>query len=187
MVRGRWLPADELARRLDEVAASYTAPKERFKGMPDLPGGEVVRFEILWNDLVVGEERYVVLADGTVHAQQVNDPPWSERKTSIAKPSEERVLRTDGTLAPWAGAWPVLRALAPGERIEFPRAREGEGVRGFARIARAPDEAEARAFDCALHEPDGERRFTVLFDAKGLPCGFREEMQQGVVVYRRIG
>jgi len=191
MVRGRWLPAEELGRRVEEVVASYAMPKERFRGLPGLPG-EVVHFEVLWNDLVVGEERYVVVreADGsrTVHAQLVNDPPWSETKTSTVRLTDEqpeRRIRMDGTLARWAEAWPLLKDLEPAGSVELPQEGESGGAGGTIRVSRAPDKGEARAFACVLSEPDGERRFTVLFGPDGLPCGFREEMQQGVIVYRR--
>lgn len=191
MVRGRWLPAEEIARRLDELVVSYTAPKDRFRDMPELPAGDVVRFEVLWNDLVVGEERYAIVRgeDGSrmLHAQQANDPPWSERKTCRVDPARDdgRLVRTDGTLAAWAASWRLLEALDQRASIELPHESVGGGARGTIRITRKPDEAGARSFDCELVGPDGERRFTVLFDESGLPCGWREEMQQGVVVYRR--
>ncbi len=192
MARGRWLPAEEIGRKLDEVVASYAAPKDRFRDMSDLPKGDLVRFEVLWNDLVVGEERFVIVpgegGSRTIHAQQVNDPPWSEKKTCRVGPGldDGRVVRTDGTLAAWAASWRLLNALEPQASIRLPHEPVGGGARGTILIRREPDDGDARAFACVLSEPDGERRFTVLFDAEGLPCGFREEMQQGVVVYRRV-
>jgi imidazolonepropionase-like amidohydrolase len=192
MARGRWLPAEEIGRNLDELVASYAAPKDRFREMADLPEGDIVRFEVLWNDVVVGEERFsIVHGDGgsrTVHAQLVNDPPWSDRKTRQVGPEfdDARVVRTDGTLAAWAATWRLVKALEPQASIRLPHEPLGGGAGGTIRITREPDDGGARAFACVLSEPDGERRFTVHFDAGGLPCGFREEMQQGVVVYRRV-
>ncbi len=191
MVRGRWLPAEEIQAKLDAIVASYARPKDRFRGMPELPAGEVVRFEVRWNDLVVGEERYAVVVDAdgsrTLHVQQANDPPWSETKALVVKPGDGRegVVRTDGTLARWAEAWTLLERLEPGASVRLPHEPVRGGARGTMDITRAADEGDARAYACVLRDPDGERRFTVLFGPDGIPSGFLEEMQQGILTYRR--
>ena len=37
MLRGRWLPRAELDRRMEDLAAGYSRPRDRFAGMPPLP------------------------------------------------------------------------------------------------------------------------------------------------------
>jgi hypothetical protein len=190
MAGGRWLPAEELTRMLEQVVASYAKPKDRFRGMPELPEGDVVRFVVEWNGLVVGEERYAVVREGdgsrTLHVQLANDPPWSElRACEVKLPwAGPQAIRTDGTLARWAEAWRLLEPLGPQANIRLPHEPMRGGERGTIAITRAADEGGARAYACVLRDRDGERRLTVLFRPDGLPCGFREEMQQGVIAYR---
>lgn len=64
MLRGQWLPENELRRRIDELMAGYTAPKDWFKGMPGLPSGGqrefTARYTITSLGLPKGEERLIV-------------------------------------------------------------------------------------------------------------------------------
>jgi hypothetical protein len=70
MVRGRWLPEAELQAMLEEVAASYTTPKDRFVGVEPLPDeGEPLfsaRYQLLIGSTPTGEERLTLrrLPDG---------------------------------------------------------------------------------------------------------------------------
>jgi imidazolonepropionase-like amidohydrolase len=84
MLRGRWLPEKTLQNKLDELVASYTAPKNRFIDVAPLAteGKRVFegRYEMLYNDTTCGEERLAVdKIEGTrrvVLAQAVTDPPF---------------------------------------------------------------------------------------------------------------
>lgn len=89
VLRGAWHPKADLDRRLEEVAASYARPLDRFAGRPALAEegdsrlGEL-RFEILWDGFPVGEERARLSnVEGglLLLAQQVNDPPYSQLRT----------------------------------------------------------------------------------------------------------
>jgi hypothetical protein len=125
----------------------------------------------------------------TLHVQQANDPPWSELRACEVRVAAAYAdgIRTDGTLARWAEAWRLLGPLAARASIRLPHEPMRGGARGTIVITREADEGDARAFACILTDPDGERRFTVLFGRDGLPRGFREEMQQGLLVYRLGG
>ena len=84
MVRGQWLPQDRLQQMLDDIAASYVPPENRFADVPPLsPKEEVIfsaRFEMRFNDVPMGEERFVLekLPDGKkrIQAQAVTDSPY---------------------------------------------------------------------------------------------------------------
>ena len=84
MLRGQWFPEETLQNMLDELVASYTAPKERFADVPPMATeGERVfegRFEMLYNDTSWGEERLAIdKIEGTrrvVLAQVVTDSPF---------------------------------------------------------------------------------------------------------------
>ncbi len=84
MVRGRWLPEQELQKKLEDLAVSYASPKKRFADVPDLPSeGErefLGRYEMKYNKIVLGEERFSInsLPDGRliVLSQAVTDPPY---------------------------------------------------------------------------------------------------------------
>ena len=72
---------------LDDLAASYKAPKNRFAEIPDLPSeGDKEfsgRYELKFNTYVIGEERFVVekLANDriVVLAQSVTDAPYKAK------------------------------------------------------------------------------------------------------------
>jgi hypothetical protein len=85
MVRGRWMPKDELDASLEAVRRSYDQPKDRFRDAPELPDGAGARFDVSWNDLVVGQERFVISVkrggSRLLTIQQVNDPPQATFKT----------------------------------------------------------------------------------------------------------
>ena len=84
MLRGRWLPESELQAMLEELAASYTAPKTRFADMPPLPTEGTrkfsARYESMFGDVTFGEERFAVeeVSDGgwVIVGQAVTDPPF---------------------------------------------------------------------------------------------------------------
>jgi imidazolonepropionase-like amidohydrolase len=193
MVRGRWLPAAELARRLEELLASYARPKERFKGLPPLPPGEAFRYEVFWNGLVVGEERFVVVreADGsrTVHVQQVNDPPYATRKQRRlrfdAAPEEGR-LAASSLLASWIGAARRLAKLEVGEEKAFDFVDLDAGTSAPLRVRREPDRAGGRVYALVLERPDGIFKSRLVLDPDGLPLEKHDELQQGTVVFRRM-
>jgi imidazolonepropionase-like amidohydrolase len=64
MIRGQWLPENRLRQMLDDLAASYKAPKGWFRDMPALPDeGKrefFGRYEIEFNGVPKGEERFAV-------------------------------------------------------------------------------------------------------------------------------
>jgi imidazolonepropionase-like amidohydrolase len=82
VVRGRWLSEAKLRSGLEDLAASYEAPKDRFDALDPLPS-EGTRsyeeiFEMAYNDVPVGAERVAVeTIDGSaaIVAQSVVDPP----------------------------------------------------------------------------------------------------------------
>lgn len=84
MLRGQWFPEEKLQNMLDELVASYTAPKDRFADVPPLTTeGERVfegRYEMTYNDTPMGEERLAIdKIEGSkrvVLAQGVTDPPY---------------------------------------------------------------------------------------------------------------
>lgn len=84
MLRGQWFPEEKLQNMLDELVASYTAPKDRFASVPPLTTeGERVfegRYEMTFNDITMGEERLAVdkieSTKRVVLAQGVTDPPY---------------------------------------------------------------------------------------------------------------
>lgn len=84
LVRGRWLPEEELQKMLEDLVASYVSQKKRFSDIPDLPSeGErefLGRYEMKYNKIVLGEERFSInsLPDGNlaVLSQAVTDPPY---------------------------------------------------------------------------------------------------------------
>jgi len=163
MVRGRWLPAAELERRLEELAASYARPKDRFADLPALPEGPGGTYAITWNGVPAGAERFTLLreADGSgrLVAQQVNDAPWSSVRTLDATFDREGRLKgawtdrdpvtsTEGTLdlaaedgrlavhaalASWALVLPRFPA-AVGAEAEFRLEEHGAGKTSAARL-----------------------------------------------------
>lgn len=120
MVRGRWMPREELAERLEEVAASYEQPTDRFAEAPPMPEGAGAAYEVSWNDLVVGQERFVIAveSDGsrTLHVQQVNDPPQATfKEIRIRLDREGRFAGADGEIEGRAGSrrWTVVADQLP--------------------------------------------------------------------------
>jgi imidazolonepropionase-like amidohydrolase len=89
MVRGRWLPEQELQKQLENLAASYVSQKKRFADVPVLPSeGEsefLGRYEMKYNKVVLGEERFSInsLPNGrlSVFSQAVTDPPYKSLAT----------------------------------------------------------------------------------------------------------
>jgi imidazolonepropionase-like amidohydrolase len=87
MVRGKWHTERELKKMLDDLAASYKAPKNRFAQIPALPreGDREFsgRYELKFNEYVIGEERFAVekLANDRmiVLAQSVTDAPYEAK------------------------------------------------------------------------------------------------------------
>ena len=101
MVRGRWLPADEIANLLDKLVASYRPPANRFANMPELfdeladhsadagPTAATTEWTAEWTEsvggAVFGGERAALFrrADGSrvLIAEDVRDAPDVERTT----------------------------------------------------------------------------------------------------------
>ncbi|MFB3065224.1 MAG: amidohydrolase family protein [Planctomycetota bacterium] len=87
VVRGRWLSQTELQRRLEALAESYKAPKDRFAGLDPLPRQMKTffsgSFEVFWNGVSGGATRFTVarlnMGDFEVVGQQVSDPPFEVR------------------------------------------------------------------------------------------------------------
>jgi hypothetical protein len=87
MVRGKWLAEQELKKMMDDLAASYKAPKNRFAEIPVLPSeGDRQfsgRYELKFNEYVIGEERFIVeKLDNdriVVLAQSVTDAPYEAK------------------------------------------------------------------------------------------------------------
>lgn len=84
MLRGQWFPEEKLQKMLDELVASYSAPKDRFADVPSLiiEGERVFEggYKMEFNDITMGEERFTVnKIEGkgrVVLAQGVTDPPY---------------------------------------------------------------------------------------------------------------
>lgn len=84
MVRGIWLPQEKLQHMLDDLAASFIPPENRFAEVPPLsPKEDVIlsaRFEMHYADVPMGEERFVVekLPDRKkrIQAQAITDAPY---------------------------------------------------------------------------------------------------------------
>jgi len=89
MVKGQWLPHQKLQRMLDDIAASFIPPENRFAEMPPLsPDNEVLfqaRFEMRFAGIPMGEERFSIeqLPGGKkrIQAQAVSDYPYSSVAT----------------------------------------------------------------------------------------------------------
>jgi imidazolonepropionase-like amidohydrolase len=87
MLRGQWFPEAELQQKIEELAASYTAAKNRFADMPALSSeGEPQfsgRYELSFGQAVIGEERFSIQksAEGEyiLFGQSVYDPPYNEK------------------------------------------------------------------------------------------------------------
>ena len=93
MADGRWYTRKALDAMLEQVAASYKRPKDRFAAMGKLPKGPGAHYEVRWNGTVVGEERFVV-SRNVIYAQQVNDPPYSMRKTMRLELDESGMMQS---------------------------------------------------------------------------------------------
>jgi imidazolonepropionase-like amidohydrolase len=84
MVRGHWLPEQELQEMLDRIEASHKPPENRFADIPDprIEGEKIFsgRYEFVYGDSTIGAERIAVakMPDGKniVYAQLVVDPPY---------------------------------------------------------------------------------------------------------------
>jgi len=84
MVRGQWLPQTRLQQMLDDLAASFVPPQDRFAEIPLLSSEEEIaftgRFEMFYADVPMGEERFMIekLPDGKnrLQAQAVTDSPY---------------------------------------------------------------------------------------------------------------
>lgn len=89
MVKGKWLPQDKLQGMLENIAASFIPPENRFENVPPLsPKEEVIfsaRFEMRYADVPMGEERFILerLPDGKkkISAQAVTDHPYRSLAT----------------------------------------------------------------------------------------------------------
>jgi hypothetical protein len=209
MVRGRWLPKAKLDAMLEDVARSYERPKRRFAGLPVLPEGEAVRYEITWNGLVVGEERCVVVGD-TLHVQQVNDPPWvTTRFATMRIDPTGRVLALDvalddtetvrevelgedeadgdGCVVSWAAMFRRWRGLQIGEERELEYREPGDELKE--RVVKRPLKVKRdgpREFTVQIKREDGVFTSKLVFSDDGLPESLETVLQQGTVRYRRV-
>jgi imidazolonepropionase-like amidohydrolase len=207
---GRWYPRPELDRMLGDVKRSYAAPKHRFETMPALPEGEQAHFKVFWNDLEVGEERFSL--GESIVAQQVNDPPYSTRKTvrfsidsrgyitELEAVWEDVFGRREATVKPLAGVFygfPVLttwiaverqfRGLANGESQSFDyhefSLETGEKVTKIPVTVRRNGERE---FTIWMKRADATYRSELKVDTRGWPVRFVTELQLGTVRYERV-
>jgi imidazolonepropionase-like amidohydrolase len=208
---GRWFPRAELDRMLGDVKRSYAAPKLRFEQMPPLPEGEQARFKVYWNDLEVGEERFSVGEKGIV-AQQVNDPPYSTRKTirfridprgyitemdavweDVFGRREAKVKPLPGvfygfpTLTTWIAVERQFRGLANGESqsIEYHELSLETG-RKVTRIPVTVRRNGEREFTIWMKRADATYRSELNVDERGWPVRFVTELQLGTVRYERL-
>lgn len=177
MVRGRWLPREELDRMLETVAASYERPKERFREFPPLPEGEAFLFDVTWNGLVVGQERFCIDAEGVLHVQQVNDPPWDARETWTLRPGDD--LDGVNAVATWARLHRRFRELAVGETRTLDYREGGRKV-----PLRATRES-ATVFLLRMEREDGATESRLTYDERGVPVELATRLQQGTVRFLR--
>ncbi len=112
MTQGRWLPREELVARMEALARSYEAPRDRFAGMRPLTGEGTEEFAasyvIRHGGRVVGEEEVVLRRLGPsrrVLASRASIDPyhdvrtWAELELEGASVRRVRIERTaaDGT------------------------------------------------------------------------------------------
>jgi len=87
MVRGQWFSEDDLQDKLEKIASSYLAPRERFTDIPPIASeNEQVaqgNYVLAYNDVPFGEERYALFAntDGTYEliSQTITDRPFAAK------------------------------------------------------------------------------------------------------------
>jgi imidazolonepropionase-like amidohydrolase len=87
MLRGQWFTEEELHGMLEDLAASYTAEKDRFADMPLIPTeGESLfagTYQMNFGEALLGEERISVqrteAGENVVFAQSVMDAPYNEK------------------------------------------------------------------------------------------------------------
>ncbi len=198
VARGRWYPRADLQARLEEVAASYARPRDRFLGLPHLEGP---RYEVRWNGLVVGEERFVRGADGSIRVQVANDPPQGERVDATLGPAHRVRLAWTGpdgegmelTLAREAlhgvssmALWTTLRArLVAGDAFELSEfCPQAEGR--FVTVTVQGRAEGERVVHLSVTRPDGVYLSRLTYGEDGLPSEMVSNLQQGSVVVRRV-
>ena len=87
MLRGQWLTEDDLHQMLEDLAASYTAAKDRFADMPLMPSeGDPLfsgSYEMSFGQAIFGEERISIQrtpdGENVVFSQSVTDAPYDEK------------------------------------------------------------------------------------------------------------
>lgn len=90
MARGRWFSEEELQGRLEQIAASYRPPPDRFDSVAEIDSrGSLIqesRYKLKYNGIPFGEERYCLYAlDGDSYeliSQTVTDRPYSTETTA---------------------------------------------------------------------------------------------------------
>ena len=131
MVRGQWLPEDELQRMLEAVRDSYRVPEEPFAGMDELPGAAWTASYDIGFGPAMGVERYSLTSHGgrtVVLAQQATFfPP----RTSLTMRME---LDEEGTLSSMN-----IHGEVPEGDVDLELRRDGElvllsGTAGRARV-----------------------------------------------------
>ncbi|NJN14148.1 MAG: amidohydrolase family protein [Planctomycetes bacterium] len=197
VTRGRWLGKEELGERLEAVRASYATPRDRFAGLPALPEGIVHRYTITWNGLLVGEERFVRLEEGTIHAQSVNDPPQGETLAVTIEPNGSYRLERRGSGgevmhfrgeeggAALMAFWAYLRPRLGDGAFDWNEFSAEEATR-IVKVRIDATEEKARRFALSTTRPDGTFRSRLTFDGEGIPVELVTELQQGTVVIRRV-
>jgi len=87
MIRGQWFSEDDLQAKLEKIASSYSSPKNRFADIPPIMSkNEPVqegRYELIYNGVPFGEERYVLFANKNgrfeLISQTVTDRPYATK------------------------------------------------------------------------------------------------------------
>ena len=210
MANGRWYTREQLEEMLERVARSYQEPKDRFRDMPDEPHWSG-RYEILWNGLVVGEERFVMEWGMQIRMQQVNDPPFRTRRTATIIKGLDGALRVHGTIEDIRGKRVGKRQGKPGEAwgagglaswtFAMQRFREAplhqprrfdfheldlESEADVKKIPTTLTRTGERTFNLVMKHEDGTFTSRLVLTEAGWPERMTTELQQGTVEYRLV-
>jgi imidazolonepropionase-like amidohydrolase len=85
MIRGMWLPKENLREILEAVKASYITPEDPFASMQPLPAAAVFEYKIEYDGLDVGRERFT-LNSGLIQSEIITQPPFQASYEIEAKP-----------------------------------------------------------------------------------------------------
>lgn len=125
LLRGRWLPAEELDALLRALLASYRPPADRFAGLPPLPAEGRVRWRGRWalgmGGVALGEERAVLVTGAA------GEELWAQAVTDEPDRTSYRVHLTLG--ARRAGRALILDSDRPSGPSHLELERQGQRVR----------------------------------------------------------